>query len=288
MPKTLLCLLAAAIAVPSAFAQTDKPLTETDLLKQIESLSPAKSATAAQAAPASSGPLLGGDVPLGDKKPFDGRSAEGKAADAKNADKPGEKKAKGPTEITALEATFDQKANLAVFIGGVIVKDPEFNVTCDKLTAHLKHQDKAADANATPAPTGKGPKGATPKPATPATTPKAADGKGSAAPSKGGGLEKAIAITTSDRRVVITQDKVEADGTISHSIGLANKAVYDAITGDITLTGMPDVTQKVNRCVATDPVTIMILNRDGHMHAIGPHKTIIVDKGDLDGSSSSK
>ncbi len=249
-PKPLLALTFIALLCPTAFSQKpgDKPLSETDLLKQIESLTPGRP-SAAKADPVPSASLF--DTGLGDlTKPG-----------AEKKDKPAEKKTKGPTEITALEATFDQKANLAVFIGDVVVKDPEFNVVCDKLTAHLKHDDK--------------PKAGAPKAATP--VPKPDDG---AAKSKGGGLEKAVAETTSDRRVIITQDKTEADGTITHSIGKADKATYDAVTGDIVLYGTPDVIQNTNRVQATDASTVMTLNRDGHMKAVGPHKTTIVDKGD--------
>ncbi|MEI8109264.1 MAG: hypothetical protein WCI46_15730, partial [Verrucomicrobiota bacterium] len=57
----------------------------------------------------------------------------------------------GPTEIDALEATFDQKANQAIFIGEVVVKDPEFNVKCDKLTALLKGAEKAKSPPTPPA-----------------------------------------------------------------------------------------------------------------------------------------
>jgi lipopolysaccharide export system protein LptA len=31
--------------------------------------------------------------------------------------------------------SLDSKAHQAIFTGNVVVKDPEFNVTCDKLTA---------------------------------------------------------------------------------------------------------------------------------------------------------
>jgi hypothetical protein len=55
-----------------------------------------------------------------------------------------EKKSKGETEITALEGTFDQKTREAVFIGDVVVVDPEFNVKCDRLTAFLKNEKEAA------------------------------------------------------------------------------------------------------------------------------------------------
>jgi len=65
---------------------------------------------------------------------------------------PTPKKEKGPTEIDALEATFDQKANQAIFIGEVVVKDPEFNVKCDKLTALLKGAEKAKSPPTPPPP----------------------------------------------------------------------------------------------------------------------------------------
>ncbi len=262
IPKPFSFFLAAALLCQPALAQKtgDKPLTETDLLKQIEALTPsgARPDSAPVAAP-SPAPKSHSET--------NAPTSEKKTAGEKK-EKAGEKKAKGPTEITALEAVFDQKAHLAIFIGSVIVKDPEFNVACDKLTAHLKSDDKAAASPAgTPGRTT--PKPATPKPSDAGTPPK-----------KSGGLEKALAESTTDKRVVITQDKAEADGAITHSIGISDKASYDAVTGDIVLTGMPDVTQGINRCIATDPRTIMTLNRDGHMRADGPHKTIIVDKGD--------
>lgn len=147
---------------------------------------------------------------------------------------------------------------MAVFTGSVVVKDPDFNVTCDKLTAYLKHGDGSGSAAANSGGAGIG-----------------------AAPKKSGGLDKAIAVTTSDRRVVITQDKKDADGNVivhNYSVGNADQATYDATTGDTVLTGNPDVVQGSDRCVATEPGTVMILNRDGHMKAIGPHRTIIVEQ----------
>lgn len=50
----------------------------------------------------------------------------------------GDSKAKGPTIVTATdEATFDSKNHVAVFIGKVEVQDPQFSMTCDKLTVQL-------------------------------------------------------------------------------------------------------------------------------------------------------
>ncbi len=167
------------------------------------------------------------------------------------------KKGKGPTEITALEATFDNKTHLAVFLHDVTVKDPEFNVTCEKLTAFLKHPDDKPEVSAP-----------VPAPIKSAPDPQ----------QKKGGLERAIA----EGSVVITQEKTEADGTLTHYLGTSKKADYDARTGDIVLTGRPTVKQGINLCVATAEETVMTLNRDRNMKVVGPHRTIIADKGDMD------
>jgi len=245
----LLSLTLAALFASAALAQKpgEKPLSETDLLKQIESLTPSKPTSAKNDGP----------VTLFDPA----RASEAvRAGEELRSDKrPKEKKSKGPTEITANEATFDQKANLAIFIGSVVVKDPEFNVSCDKLTAYLKSDPKtkpATDAAAKPAP-----------------KPDVASAK-----KKSGGLERAVAESTGEQRVIITQDKTEADGTISRSMGKADKATYDAVSGDIVLYGSPEVLQNINKVIATDSGTIMTLNRDGRMKATGPHKTTIVEK----------
>jgi lipopolysaccharide export system protein LptA len=190
-----------------------------------------------------------------------------------------EKKSKGPTTIESQQATFDQKKNEAVFFGNVVVTDPEFNVTCDKLTAILKSSEKAKPAaeGGTPKPAA-----ATPKPPSPApATPNGVAGA-TPAPAKkgGGGLQKAIADADPGKRVNIVQDKLQPDGTTQRSMGIADKAVYDAVTGDITLSGMPEVQQGINRLQATSPKTVIILNRNGKMHADGPSKTTIVDKPD--------
>lgn len=176
-----------------------------------------------------------------------------------------EKKPKGQTEITALEATFDQKTREAVFIGDVLVKDPEFTVTCDRLTALLKkQQQEEAVPKATPA--------AEPPPAA-----LPAPGAEPAAEKKGGGLDRAIAEAAKGNEVTITQEKFEADGSLTKNIGKAKKATYDAVTGDIVLTGSPSVQQGINLCVAQSEETVMTLNRNGRMKVEGPHKTVIKD-----------
>ncbi len=169
-----------------------------------------------------------------------------------------EPKAPGGTEITAMEATFDNRRHEATFTRNVTVNDPEFSVTCDRLVAMLKHSGSGADgANATEK--------------SPAAAPKS-EGRNK------GGLERAVA----EGNVVIKQSKVEADGSTSQSFGRAQKADYNAVTGDIVLSGMPIVQQGLNQCIATAPETVMTLNRDRNMRVVGPHRTIISDKADLE------
>jgi lipopolysaccharide export system protein LptA len=238
----LLCTLSLALALPAAFSQRpEAPRSESELLRQIESLNGSS----------------GGSTPV--LRPSVSAVTAG-TEDAKPAEtKPPLKKDKGPTEITADEATFDQKTNEAVFIGDVVVKDPEFNVTCDKLIATMKNKTPGGEAGKVPKP-----------PATPGA--EGSKKKG------GGGLQKATAEATSGHRVVITQDKLEADGTTSRSTGYGARATYDAVTGDIVLTGSPEVIQGYNHIIAIDPDTKMRFNRDGHMSADRRTKTTIVDK----------
>ncbi len=148
-----------------------------------------------------------------------------------------------PTEITASkETTFDEKTRKAVFLGDVTVKDSQFNLTCEKLTAHLRRGDSKSGDEA-------------PKPA------------------EGGGLERAIA----EGGVVIVQEKVDDKGRATRYVGKAEKAEYDAASGNVTLTGWPQIQQGINTQVATERGTVMILNKVGALKTIGPSKTVISD-----------
>ena len=232
MKQPLFVIIAAALAIPAALAQSQRlPVPRSDLFN-------------------TSDPLNGGTLPS--------KSASDTPADQ------AEKKEKGPTEITSGEATFDQKAHIAIFMIDVVVKDPEFNVVCDKLTAYLKHEEPG-------------------KPGVKAVkmTPRPAPSKPGAAPAKtgGGGLERAVAeMTTPGGRVEITQDKKETDGTITHSIGHGTKADYNAATGDIVLTGRPDVKKGTDWVIATEDSTVITMNRDGHMSTKGGTKTVIISE----------
>jgi len=252
VPLCIAALLVSFAAGPRDAQAQARPLTQEELLRQIESLSPAASDPGRSSSNRTAKPNTVGGA---------GASLFPEKKEPKA--KP-EKKAKGPTEIVALEATFDQKAHLAIFIGEVVVKDPEFTVLADKLTAYLKHGEKLADGAVS--------KSTAPSPESIAGADKEKRPKGSS------GLERAIAEADPGKIVTVTQEKEEIDGSISRSVGHGKKVHYDSISGDITLYGKPDVQQGINTCVATDEGTIMILNRDGKMRVTGPHKTVIAEK----------
>lgn len=183
----------------------------------------------------------------------------------------------GPTIITAMEGMdYDEKTRVAIFYGsdyGVFVQDPSFTVNCEKLTALMKK-------SGTPATSASRIKGApTPKP-----TPVPAKGKTSAADAasqRGSGLQRAIAEGAPDRPVVIVQDKPAAAGQQPvHNVGIAEKADYNADTGDVVLTGWPRVSQLGgNTQIATSPATVMTMNKNSNkMTTRGPSRTEIQEQ----------
>jgi lipopolysaccharide export system protein LptA len=163
---------------------------------------------------------------------------------------------KGPTEITATqEAQFDTKTRTGVFIGNVKVVDPQFTVTSDRLTVHLNKDEDGGGLNEAEAQgnvvivrlnqpkTQAQPGAATPAARTAATSP--------------------------------TPAQAQEPPT---STGRADKAVYEAKDGSVTLTGWPQVTQGANTHIATAPGVRMVLYRDGRMQTFGSTRTLIEDR----------
>lgn len=159
----------------------------------------------------------------------------------------------GPTEITSTKsASFNQKTREAVFEGDVQVKDPQFSLKADKLTAILKDAEKA--------------------PAQPVATGTAPNGAKQAGPS---GLEKAIA----EGKVVIFAERPGEDPSeTARYVARSEKAIFDARTGDMTLIGWPQVQQGINTHIATEKGTVMIINQAGKLLTNGRSKTVIQDK----------
>ena len=163
---------------------------------------------------------------------------------------------KKTTEITCTgETIFDAKAGMAVFVKDVKVNDPQFSLTADKLTAYLKKPAKEplVSGTASPVPVAVKPEG---KPDT----------------SPASGLDRAIA----EGNVLITQDKVdEKTGEVTRYVGKGGKAEYNASSGEMILSGWPQIQQGFNNQVATEEGTVMTMDKDGHLRTKGPSMTVI-------------
>jgi lipopolysaccharide export system protein LptA len=164
-----------------------------------------------------------------------------------------EKRAKGPTEITAREANFDNRTHEAGFTGAVLVKDPEFSLSCERLAVYLKKPSEKL--------------------------PSELERKEPA----GGGIEKAIA----EIDVVITQDKVDANGKKQRYVGRAKKAIFDNTTGDVTLSGWPQISHSeggsiTKQITSREEGCIIIINRAGRIDVRGYHTTTLQDTGALE------
>lgn len=134
------------------------------------------------------------------------------------------------TEITCKdESTFDNATGVATFVKSVVVKDPQFNLFCDRLTVYLNKDRK--------------------------------------------GIDNAVA----EGNVVVVQDNTNEKGDAVKSVGRAGKAVFVPATGEATLSISPQLQQGINNHVSSEPTTIMILNRNGHLKTVGPSRTIIID-----------
>lgn len=196
--------------------------------------------------------LLKGVVPLDSGTDMNPASFSKAGQDELKASKSGT----NVTEITATtEADFDQQTRKAVFVGNVHVTHPQFTLKAEKLTAFLK---KEATGN-------------------PVKSDKNNDSdKSNGVPGGAGGLEKVIA----EGGVVIIQEKPSADGgKPTRYVAKAARAEYEDATGNVTLSGWPQVAQGINMQVATEESTVMILNRDGKMITSGGSKTMIQDTG---------
>ena len=168
-----------------------------------------------------------------------------------------EKRPKGPTEITARDAMFDNRIHQAIFNTEVLVRDPEFGLSCDRLTVYLK----------------KPPVKATDKP----------EPKEKPPGQQASGIEKAIA----EGSVVITQDKPDADGKLQRYMGKGKRAVFDNVTGTLTLYGWPQIAQSIGGSVSKQIISreescVITLNRAGKIEVKGYHTSTLQDASDLD------
>ena len=173
------------------------------------------------------------------------------------------KRPKGPTEITAHDALFDSHDSLATFNNEVRVTDPEFGLSCDRLTVNMKK----------PAPQGT---------AKPVEKNVANGGKPGAKGDANSGIDRAVA----EGNVIITQDKKEPGRDPEQYEGRGKRAVFENRTGTLTLTGRPRIAQSVNGVVLKEIITleesgIITLHRSGKIEVKGLFKSTLHDAADL-------
>ncbi len=173
------------------------------------------------------------------------------------AEIPAAKRPKGPTEITAREAMFDNTRHLATFSTEVLVRDPEFGLSCERLTVNLK------------------------KPPVPGVD--KPEAKPKAPGEQSSGIEKASA----EGNVIITQDKPDpATGKLQRYTGKAKRAVFDKTTGTLTLYGWPQIAQTIGgalskQILSREESCVITLNRAGKIDVKGYHTSTLQDAADL-------
>ncbi len=88
---------------------------------------------------------------------------------------------------------------------------------------------------------------------------------------------KGLQLVEAFGNVIIVQDNTDDAGKKVKATGRSGKAVYEPVSGDITLTVWPSVQHDINMQVATEEGTVMTLNRNGKMTTKGGSRTVIVD-----------
>ena len=175
-----------------------------------------------------------------------------------------EKRPTGPVEITAHEATYDNRTNVGIFSSEVVVRHPEFGLNSDRLTVTIKASFlKGADQPEA-------------KPNAPAENPKTPAEPG------GGNLEKAVA----EGHVIITQDKPDGNGNMQRYTGRGSRAVYDSKAGTLILYGWPQISQSIagnlsKQIISREESCVITLYRSGKIDVKGYHTSTLQDTADL-------
>jgi lipopolysaccharide export system protein LptA len=184
------------------------------------------------------------------------------------ADAEQKKQPRGVTEITSREAMLDNRKHLATFNGDVVVKDPQYNLTCDKLTVYLKATKTTKNEKdakpAQPAPIGADPE--------PVAKP------GEKEKEDSGGIERAVA----EGNVEIVQEKVNPNGKRQRYFGKARRAVFDNDKKTCVLYGWPRIAQSSGddmgkETFALQENTVITLDQAGTINVDGLSKTRLTD-----------
>ncbi len=174
-----------------------------------------------------------------------GAHAQTPAADTKKSDPNGlgvfsnDRPKNAKTEITAKgEATFDNATGIATFTTSVFVKDPQFNLYCDKLTVYLNKDRKGIER------------------------------------AEAEGKVVIVQENTNEKNEIVKSIGRAGKAVFVPSTG---DATLTAIPGLPPEGNWAQLQQGINNQVATDEKTVMILNRAGRLRTIGPSRVMLVD-----------
>ena len=143
------------------------------------------------------------------------------------------------TEITAKdEATFDNATGVAVFTTSVFVKDPQFNLYCDKLTVFLNKDRKGIER------------------------------------AEADGHVVVVQDNTNDKGDAVKSIGRAGHAVFYPATG---EATLTAVKGRPQEGNWPQLQQGINNHISTDERTVMVLNRDGRLDTRGPSRTVIID-----------
>lgn len=137
------------------------------------------------------------------------------------------------TKITAESSEFDSVTNMVKFEDNVVLDHPDFDLSCDILEAELK---------------GDGPAG----PGNPSPTQTAASG----------GIKRAIA------KGYVQIEKISPDGKVQ--VAKSRHAVYEADTGDVTLSDFPVLQDGENIVRGKSEKTRILMRQNGTHVVEGP------------------
>lgn len=173
--------------------------------------------------------------------------------------------------IDSDDAVFDLKAGIFIYRGHVHARHPQFYIECEELEVHMVMDDP----DAPPASAEKN--GAKPK-ARAGAEPKKDDpilAKPGEKP-KENAIKMAIA-----RGPMVTIEKVSEQGEVQQA--KCRRALYEASTGEITMSDYPQVLRGNVLQAATSPSTTMVFSQKGKLTTNGPSKTDILSRSETEG-----
>ena len=165
--------------------------------------------------------------------------------------------------IEADEAVFNLREAVFVYTGHVRARHPQFYIECDELVVEMLREEK--------------PEKQASKEKKPADKKSADEAITAGDEPRDGGIRKAVATGST-----VTIEKRNAEGEVQ--MGKCRKAVYDGLTGAITMSNYPQVQRGNILHMATQPDTLMVFEKDGRLRTTGRPRTVILGEEDGGGA----